>query len=90
MKHLKVSDKSDIDYKYKYTLDRVSKMVKSFKAVGIKISEFSRQTGISSSTLYKLSSNPFSSGQLEEIEKKLIEYYPNEYSQIQRILEVTE
>lgn len=90
MKYLKIDNKSDVDFKYRSTLNRVSKMVKSFKAVGIKISEFSKATGITSSILYKLSSNPFSNGQLEEIEKALLEHYPNEYAQIQRILEVTE
>ena len=43
MKYLRVEDQSDKDFKHQYTLDRVTKIVRNFKSVGIKISDFSRR-----------------------------------------------
>ncbi len=90
MKYLRVQDQSDIDFKYKYTFDRVSRIVKSFKSVGIKISEFSRRENIPARILYDLSSKHYTNGVLDDIVTALKRDYPIEYAQIEKIMEVTE
>ena len=90
MKYLRVQDQSDIDFKYKYTFDRVSRIVKSFKSVGIKISEFSRRENIPARILYDLSSKHYTNGVLDDIVTALKRDYPLEYAQIEKIMEVTE
>lgn len=90
MKHLKIENQADIDFKNQYTFDRVRKIVKSFKAVGIKISEFSRRENIPARILYELSSNHYTNGVLDDIVTALKRDYPKEYEQIEKIMEVTE
>lgn len=90
MKYLRVQDQSDIDFKHKYTFDRVSRIVKSFKSVGIKISEFSRRENIPARILYDLSSKHYTNGVLDDIVTALKRDYPIEYAQIEKIMEVTE
>ena len=90
MKYLRVQDQSDIDLKHKYTFDRVSRIVKSFKSVGIKISEFSRRENIPARILYDLSSKHYTNGVLDDIVTALKRDYPIEYAQIEKIMEVTE
>ena len=90
MKHLKIENQADIDFKHQYTFDRVRKIVKSFKAVGIKISEFSRRENIPARILYELSSNHYTNGVLDDIVTALKKDYPKEYEQIEKIMEVTE
>lgn len=90
MKHLKIENQADKNFKHQYTLDRVTKIVKNFKSVGIKISEFSRRENIPARILYELSSNHYTNGVLDEIVNALKRDYPKEYAQIEKIMEVTE
>ena len=71
-------------------INYVSKVVKLFKSVGIKISEFSRRENIPARVLYELSSNHYTNGVLNDIINALEYDYPKEYETIKRIIEVTE
>lgn len=90
MKYLRVEDQSDKDFKHQYTLDRVTKIVRNFKSVGIKISDFSRRENIPARTLYELSSKHYTNGVLDDIVTALKRDYPEQYAQIEKIIEVTE
>ena len=90
MKYLKIENQADKDFKHQYTFDRVRRIVKNFKAVGIKISEFSRRENIPARILYELSSNHYTNGVLDDIVTALKRDYPKEYEQIEKIMEVTE
>lgn len=69
----------------------VKQLVKHFKSVGIKISEFSKRENIPSRILYELSAPQKNNNRiLDEIINALEHDYPKEYEQLKRIIEVTE